>query len=338
MKIKLPKKKSEKDNLSVTRFARRAKKKEASKIDPEREILLTLTPRKMEEEKKKVQKKTTKSGKVSSKKQVKKKSNPTAKKKKAVKKKNVTKKTSTETKKKMLKWTSIATLCVIAIIIFMMSSVFNVRSIEVSGNNRLCSEYIAKISPFVVDRNMFRWSTWWAARDIRAEAYVESVQIRRTLGGTIYIEIIEKVPVYMLYVDGKYGYIDNQGFILEITEELLEGPVIKGFETPISDIQIGNRLVEADLIKLGIVNRIMTVATVELHEIGHLITSIDISNDQNFILELRDEGITVHFGDSSRIPHKIALIAACIEQEEGVYGEFFLTDINRPFFRERVIF
>ena len=75
-----------------------------------------------------------------------------------------------------------------------------------------------------------------------------------------------------------------------------------------------------------------------VHEIENLVTSIDISDSENFIFRFEEIGKTVHFGDGTRINQKILWIIAIFEEEYGVQGEIFLQDSNRPFFREKVIF
>ena len=218
----------------------------------------------------------------------------------------------------------------------MFSPVFNTRQIQVLGNSQISTEQIIELSGVRKDENMFRLNRWRQETNIRTEAYIESARIRRHLNGTVNIHVEERTAEFMLYLNGIYGYINNQGYILEMSEVLLEAPIITGFGTEIYSIEAGNRLEESDLGKLGVVIRIMSA--LESYNIAHLVTSIDISDEQNYILELREEGKTVHFGDSSGITRKAWWLVSAIEQERGIDGEFFLQNINRPFFRERVIF
>ena len=55
----------------------------------------------------------------------------------------------------------------------------------------------------------------------------------------------------MLEYGGSYAYIDNQGYILEISANIKEGLAkITGYETAQDEIVPGNRLCENDLEKL----------------------------------------------------------------------------------------
>ncbi|MCL2355523.1 MAG: FtsQ-type POTRA domain-containing protein [Oscillospiraceae bacterium] len=237
---------------------------------------------------------------------------------------------------RVLKWMCIATVIVVAIVLFLMSSVFNVRNIQVEGNSKVGSDEIIRLSGITVDSNIFRINIMRTRRNIRTESYIGDVTIRRRLNGNVTIRVEERTQAFMLYLEGLYGYISSQGYILEISDEPLELPIINGFETEMTEIEPGNRLIQVDLIKLGTVIRIMDVAGT--YNIAHLITSIDISDDQNYVLVLEEEGKIIHFGDNSRINQKILWIVACIERENGIDGELFLRDVNRPVFRERVIF
>jgi len=301
-------------------------KKKTNRINLENEIVIGLTPKKSE-------------AKSSNKNHSKKKVQTKKKKKKSVKKKVQKPSVSRVKVQSIFKWVSIPILATIAIILFMMSAIFNIREIQILGNDRISSEEIIRLSDVAIGQNMFRPNTWRMRRNISAEAYIGNVTIRRGLGGTLSIYVEERNPAFMLYLNGIYGYIDNQGYILEISEELLELPIITGFETRISGMETGNRLIETDLMKLGVVISIMNTARV--YDIANIISNIDISDDQNYILEIRSEGLTVHFGNGSRTNQKILLIIACIEDTVGVYGELFLNEIDQnrlPMFRERVIF
>ena len=66
-----------------------------------------------------------------------------------------------------------------------------------------------------------------------------------------------------------------------------------------------------------------------IHEIGHLISKIDISDDKNYTLILETEGKTVYLGDCSELNTRILYLKSILEQEKGVSGELFLNeDLN----------
>ena len=64
-------------------------------------------------------------------------------------------------------------------------------------------------------------------KNIKQNPYVENVIIKRKLPDTIEITIEEKQKSYMLQFVNGYVYINTQGYILEISENKLELPIIK---------------------------------------------------------------------------------------------------------------
>ena len=70
------------------------------------------------------------------------------------------------------------------------------------------------------------------------------------------------------------------------------------------------------------------------------VTSIDISNKNEYIIYLADEKKKIHIGDTSNLSNKILYVQAIIEQEKNIEGDIFVNgDINNgfnPYFRDKV--
>ena len=70
------------------------------------------------------------------------------------------------------------------------------------------------------------------------------------------------------------------------------------------------------------------------------VTSIDISDENDYIIVIQEELKTIHLGDSSNLNDKIIKAAAIIEQEKGKEGTIFVNgDFYKnfkPYFREKV--
>jgi len=214
----------------------------------------------------------------------------------------------------------------------MLSSVFNIKEIKVLNNRKISAEEIIVISGIEKGNNMFKTNMWFAGEKIEENPYVESVKITRHLDGTIDIYVTERVSTFMINLLTEYAYINNQGYILEISENMLEVPTITGAKT--KELKPGERLIREDLEKLDTVIKILDAA--HNNNIGNLINEIDITNSREYILILESEGKTVYFGDNSKIQQKILWIVSVIEEERGVPGELFLKNIDRVVFREKV--
>ncbi len=250
-------------------------------------------------------------------------------KKKSSKKKKGKKKIS-----KAFKITVVIILFLAIMVAIFLSDLFNVRKITVVNNIRVSAEEIIQKSTLTVGKNMFKTLTYKIKNGVKSNPYIENVKVRKKLTGEVIIEVEERTCTYMLQMEGKYAYINNQGYILEITENTLQVPIIKGYLT--KELVPGNRLDVKDLKKLDVIIQIMETA--KGNGIKDIITGIDITNDNNFILEIPSEGKIVQFGDESNLNIKILWIVDLINREKGVEGEIIVNvpDIKKVYFREKV--
>lgn len=218
------------------------------------------------------------------------------------------------------------------------SPIFNIKDINVINNITIPSDTIVSLSGLKPEENIFKFYKGDVINKIKENPYVESVEIHRKLPSTIEIDVTERVATYNVDYMGKYAYINTQGYILEISDDSRGMPIIQGATTSEDEIVPGNRLNENDLRRLEVVIRIMNAA--KDSGLDGQVTSIDISNENEYSIYLNDEKKTVHLGDTSNLSNKMLYIQAIIEQEKGKEGEIFVNgDINNnfnPYFREKV--
>lgn len=237
-------------------------------------------------------------------------------------------------KLKMVKWIFLLALLATAIILFLLSSVFNITDIVVENNKKISEQEIVNLSGLVKNENMFKTTNKKIKEGIKQNPYIEDVVITRELSGKVKLKVIERTPTYMIKFANGYAYINNQGYILEISEEALHLPIITGFKTSSEEIKAGNRLEVDDLKELENVIRIMETA--KNTSIADIITEIDISNSNNYKLVIASEGKTVQFGDLNNINVKILKIEYILEQEKGREGEIYFQNTEKAVFREKV--
>ena len=295
-------------------------------IDLNNEIVIGMT---LKEEPKK-DNKTKKNKKQKDKKAIKK-SKPT---KKVQKTKNNKKPKKKNIKLKIIKWIVLLALLATAIILFMLSSVFNITNITVTNNNKISEQEIISLSGLTKNENMFKISNQKVKEAVKQNPYIESVKITKTISGTVNLEVTERVATYMLKFANGYVYINNQGYMLEISQEPLELPIISGFKTPTEDIKEGNRLIVEDLKELE--NIIKIVETAKTTSVGAIIAEIDISDPTNYKIIIPSENKTVEFGELTNINIKILKIEYIIEQEKGRQGEIYFQSTEKAVFREKV--
>ena len=207
-----------------------------------------------------------------------------------------------------------------------MSPIFNIKDIIVTDNNKVPNDTIISLSTLQLEQNIFKF-------------YNKNIEtIHRKLPSTVEIKVTERVAQYAVDYMGKYAYINTQGYILELAENNQDMPIIQGASTNEEEFQLGNRLNNEDLNKLEDVIAIMDV--MKQYKLNEKVTSIDISNKNEYIIYLADEKKKVHIGDTSNLSNKILYVQAIIEQEKGTEGDIFVNgDLNNgfnPYFRDKV--
>ena len=243
-------------------------------------------------------------------------------------------------KKAILKIVKVLTLIIVIIgvsIYVALSPLFNIKEINVTGNSKLSKEEIISLSELKTDENTFKVSKKNIKNKVKANAYIENVKIRRKLPDKVEIIVVERVATYMIPFANSYIYINNQGYMLEITSQKAEMPAIVGISTPEEELHEGQRLISEDLVKLGEVLQIMESANA--NELVDLITKIDISNRQDYILTLEKEKKAIHLGDVSNLSTKMAYVKKILNDEKGLEGEILVnTDLTNKgaVFREKV--
>ena len=254
--------------------------------------------------------------------------------KETVKKKPQKKKKNKKIRRKVIAVISLIVIILGILVLILFSGLFNIKKITVINNSKITTEEIINNSNLVVGNNMFKTLNTTIRENIKTNPYIEDVKITKKLDGEVILDIKERIPTYMIQRESEYIYINNQGYILEISQTPLNLPIIKGNKT--QELTPGARLEVDDLKKIDTVIQIMEAA--KSNGIKEIITTIDITDVNNFILEIPSESKTVQFGDETDINVKILWISALIEKEKGIAGEIVLNvpDIKKVYFREKV--
>lgn len=213
-----------------------------------------------------------------------------------------------------------------------------VKKIEVVNNVHISSQEIINSSSIKLEENMFKFSKKEVKEKLLSNPYLEDVKISRNIfANKVKIDVKERIASMMLEYGNSYVYIDNQGFILEISAIKIDTPILKGYVTPLEEIKPGNRLNKDDLERLEVVISIMKNAS--NNDLDKLITHIDVKDKKNFVVTLESEDKTVYLGECSDLSTQMLYIKEMVQREKGKEGEFYVNmDLNtsNPVFREKV--
>lgn len=168
-----------------------------------------------------------------------------------------------------------------------LSPIFNIKKVEVVGNSKISSDEIISLSEIELEQNMFQYRKEDISKKIKENAYIDTAKVNRKIPDTMEIIVAERKPSFMIQFANAYAYISSQGYILEISNQKQELPILTGLETKQENIQAGYRLCTEDLQKLGDVLKIMEAAT--SNKLAKLITKIDITDNDNYILTMQSK-------------------------------------------------
>lgn len=239
--------------------------------------------------------------------------------------------------KKLLSWTILLAM-LIGITVFVCSSeMFKICNIEIKGNNQVPQEILLTLSEIELGQNIFLTNTSKAEERIIQNPYIKEVNIKRKLPDKMQIEIVEKQKIYIIEFNGKYAYIDKDGYILETSTNKLSNLILlQGNETLNENIIAGNKLCKGDLKKLDDLQDILNNA--EKNNISDKINKIDIKDAYNYKLTMEDYKKIIYIGDTTNLTTKMLRTKDIIDKTMELEGKIFVNgnfnDGFDPYFRE----
>ncbi len=246
-------------------------------------------------------------------------------------------------KKKIARIVLLVFILIFIIVCLTISPIFNVEEIEVKDNSKISSDRIISVSEIKEYKNMFLFNKNTAIKKIlKSEPYIESATIKRTIPNKVTIYVKERKPVLQIKLeDDTYVYINNQGYVLEFSEEKLENtPVISQIETDLINLKNEDktiRLNENDLNFLGIILKVMSI--MKDYQMDSYIVKFDLSNSDDLIVTLNQKNKKVHFGDCSDLNTRVLYLKKILEDTKNEKGEIFINgDLNEDYvyFRKEV--
>lgn len=327
----------------VSKNTKKQNGKKNEKYNADNEIIIGVTTR--PKEKVRVDKKTTRTNNKNKKEKNK---NQKAKKqnKNNVNKKQIVKdkiKTEEEIKKLNRKRTFITIIILLFLftcgtIYYLTTPVFNISSILIYGNEKISTDtYISLSKINVNETNIFAITNSMIQKRLKENPYVEEVEMKRKLPNILELYVTERSIDYQINYSGKYIYLNNQGYLLDISDEKKDIPVIKGLSAMDDNVQVGQRVNNEDLIKLDTVLKVVNYC--KYNSIESKLTSIDVSDTSNYILIFGEDGKMAYLGNSSSMTEKMTAVANILKAEKKKEGTIHADEDalkrNRVYFSEK---
>lgn len=126
----------------------------------------------------------------------------------------------------------------VCIVLFMMSSFFNVDTIAVKGNSYYKNAEVIEMSGITAGENLFFGvDKSEAIERLESDPYFDDVTIKKSIPGKITITVKERKQIAALKYGETYIILDAEGLILRKNEVDPKITILKGFK--ISDMTVG---------------------------------------------------------------------------------------------------
>lgn len=111
-------------------------------------------------------------------------------------------------------------MIIIGLYTFLNSDIFNIKNIQIQGNNKVSDEIIEQYLDVKYDKNIFIYSTKKIKKSLEQNTYIETVSIKKIFPNTIQVNINEKGIVALIKDENKYCYIDNNLNVIDRLNEI----------------------------------------------------------------------------------------------------------------------
>ena len=225
-------------------------------------------------------------------------------------------------------------LFAVILALIIISPIFSVTEVEISGNNRLTNREIIEIIEFDLGKNIFSLSQRNARDKLLKNPYIQDVNIRKDfLNRKIEIVLTERiVRGYVEYSSNEFLYIDREGRILEIRSSFTKRlPVIVG-------LRLNEGFVLGELLNVenpSAFNIMITLtALFEKYDIDQDVVRVVLSNedDINFFYHR----INVKLGSNDDLDMKLRTlerILPTLEEHKYIGGRLFIENMSiEPYF------
>lgn len=213
-----------------------------------------------------------------------------------------------------------AVLVILSAIILFLTPIFNVEKITVTGNSRVNTQVVMKLSGIETGDNIFSVNSGKAKKKLSSLQYVEKVKIVKKYPDKIEIRITEGTVAAYIRSGEKIVGINNQGQVLcNISATGAENlvPVVKGLT--VTESNMGKMAEAEDKESFEILLKFLK--TFKEKGLSEKLTHFDITDEDYIVFRFEDK-LKVEFGDVTHYENKfdylIAFLEGAAETPQGI--------------------
>ena len=218
----------------------------------------------------------------------------------------------------------------IGIIIFIYKApIFNLKRINFTGLVTLTNESLQEQLKYNIGKNIFTIDYNKINKDLESNPYIKEVKIKKSSINSININIIEnKIAFYILSNDNKIKSINDEGIIIEESDNIGDRSLTKLSGIDVSDKGVGTSISDYDLSTLlrSFYNMIEVIPK-ELK-----ISEINILDLNNITIYIGD--VKIILGENVNLINKVNIALNLIEQGVITKGYIDLSVEESPVIKQ----
>jgi len=222
---------------------------------------------------------------------------------------NINRREIRKQKKRAARIRFICILAVVSIISFMMTPVFNIKWIDVKGNEKTKFGEVVKASGIAYEQNIFRLNIKKSKDAIKKLPYVDTVRIIRHLPGGVMFEVTERAAVACIKYANGYVLIDKEGRLLETVKEFEGIPQIEGIK--LSKQKVGETLKDSIPDQIAAMEELLN--KLQENDLSGRTSLVNIKDEDNVTFVI-DGNKTVITGGNYRLDYKLMMLEATISE------------------------
>lgn len=250
---------------------------------------------------------------------------------------NLTLKQRNKRKKAIRRRRVLLLLLLVAIVtsICLFTPFFNVKTVEVRGNEEIATDYILDSASITPDINIFKVNKRKVKKSVMTIPEIEKVKVRRVLPSKIRLEVTETpAALYFPYMTG-YVLTNIHGRVIDLTDSVEGLNLLQISGIDIENAEICKKISVQDDEKFDIIiHTIQAISRVGLlQEVG----ACHFDDLSDFHLHLYD-GTKVMFGklsadDTKRLEYQLSVLTKVLVQVNRTEGAYI--DLTTP---ERAVY
>ena len=200
---------------------------------------------------------------------------------------------------------SVISALVILFAAYLTLPAFQVSNIIVLGNSKMTPEEIESRLNILLDKNTFLLDKPKIKEVFSSDPYIESVEISSQFPETVIFNIKKRQAVATVKFSGGFLVIDENGAVLESTQELskIVKPLISGIE--VTQVKLGEKLDIENQDILGLIQSV--ISNVRSAKLLNNISQIEITGESE-ILMTTPQGVNVLLGKGENLNEKMLIL------------------------------